>query len=29
MKANREADWFGETAPTVRLTPHPTTGLGF
>ena len=29
MKAIREADWFGETAPTVRLSPHPTNGLGF
>jgi peptide deformylase len=29
MKAIREAEWFGETAPTVRLSPHPTNGLGF
>ena len=29
MRAIREAEWFGETAPTVRLSPHPTNGLGF
>ena len=29
MRAIREADWFGEPAPTVRLSPHPTNGLGF
>ena len=28
MKAIREAEWFGEPAPTVKLTPHPTRGLG-
>jgi len=29
MRAIREADWFGQPAPTVRLSPHPTNGLGF
>jgi peptide deformylase len=29
MRAIREAEWFGETAPTIRLSPHPTNGLGF
>jgi peptide deformylase len=29
MRAIRETDWFGEPAPTVRLSPHPTNGLGF
>ena len=28
MKAIREAEWFGEPAPTVKLSPHPTNGLG-
>ncbi len=28
MKAIREAEWFGEPAPTVKLSPHPTRGLG-
>jgi peptide deformylase len=28
MKAIREAPWFGETNPTVRLSPHRTNGLG-
>lgn len=28
MKAIREADWNGGTAPTVRLSPHSTFGLG-
>jgi len=29
MKAIREADWFGASAPTVKVSPHPTRGLGF
>ena len=29
MRAIREAEWFGETAPTIRLSPHATNGLGF
>jgi peptide deformylase len=28
MKAIREAEWFGETAPVVRVSPHPTNGFG-
>jgi peptide deformylase len=28
MKAIREAEWFGEPAPTVKLSPHATHGLG-
>ena len=28
MKAIREAEWFGEPAPTVKLSPPPTRGLG-
>jgi peptide deformylase len=28
MKAIREASWFGEPVPTVRLSPHRTNGLG-
>jgi peptide deformylase len=28
MKAIREAPWFGVEQPTVRLSPHPTGGLG-
>jgi peptide deformylase len=28
MRAIREADWFGESAPTVKVSPHPTRGLG-
>jgi peptide deformylase len=29
MKAIRESDWFGQgTAPTVKVSPHPTRGLG-
>ena len=28
MRAIREAEWFGEPAPTVRVSPHPTNGLG-
>ena len=27
MRAIREAEWFGEPAPTIRLSPHPTGGL--
>ena len=29
MKAIREAEWFGEPAPTIRVSPHATGGLGF
>jgi peptide deformylase len=29
MRAVREAEWFGEKPPTVRLSPHRTNGLGF
>jgi len=28
MKAIRESEWFG-TPPTLKLSPHPTGGLGF
>ena len=28
MRAIREAAWFGQPAPTVRLSPHATHGLG-
>ncbi|HQR28729.1 MAG TPA: peptide deformylase [Nocardioides sp.] len=28
MKQIRESDWFGVDRPTVRLSPHPTRGLG-
>ncbi len=28
MKAIREAEWFG-AAPTIKVSPHPTRGLGF
>jgi peptide deformylase len=28
-KAIREADWFGLDAPMVKVSPHPTGGLGF
>jgi peptide deformylase len=27
-RAIREAEWFGLTAPTVKVSPHPTGGLG-
>jgi peptide deformylase len=27
-KAIRESDWFGLDRPTVRVSPHPTGGLG-
>jgi peptide deformylase len=26
MKAIREANWAGEPAPTVKISPHPTLG---
>ncbi len=29
MKAIREADWAGEPAPTVKVSPHPTFGRAF
>jgi len=29
MRAIREAEWFGESRPTVRISPHATNGLGF
>ena len=28
MKAIREAEWFGAPAPTIKVSPHPTRGLG-
>ncbi len=28
-KAIREAEWFGLETPTVKVSPHPTGGLGF
>ena len=28
MKAIRESEWFGQPAPTVRISPHATNGLG-
>jgi peptide deformylase len=28
MKAIREAEWFGEQAPTVKVSPHRTNGFG-
>jgi peptide deformylase len=28
MKAIRESAWFGAQEPLVRLSPHPTRGLG-
>ncbi|MEP7036453.1 MAG: peptide deformylase, partial [Actinomycetota bacterium] len=28
MKAIRAADWAGEGAPTVKISPHATFGLG-
>ncbi len=28
MKAIREAEWFGDTPPTVKVSPHRTNGLG-
>ncbi len=29
MRAIREAEWFGAEPPTIKLSPHPTKGLGF
>ncbi|MDP9822868.1 peptide deformylase [Nocardioides massiliensis] len=29
MRAIREAEWFGAQPPVVKLSPHPTNGLGF
>ncbi len=29
MKAIRESEWFGLEKPTVKVSPHPTRGLGF
>ena len=28
MKAIRESEWFGMDQPTVKVSPHPTNGLG-
>jgi peptide deformylase len=28
MRMIRESDWFGESAPTVKLSPHATNGFG-
>jgi len=28
MKAIREAEWFGDPTPTVKVSPHPTNGFG-
>ena len=28
MRAIRESEWFGAPAPTIRVSPHPTRGLG-
>ena len=28
MRAIREAEWFGEPAPRVKVSPHSTFGLG-
>jgi peptide deformylase len=28
MRAIRESDWFGQPAPTIKVSPHPTLGLG-
>jgi peptide deformylase len=28
MRAIREAEWFGQPAPTVKFSPHATNGLG-
>ena len=28
MKAIRQAEWFGEPAPQVKVSPHSTFGLG-
>ncbi|HNJ78583.1 MAG TPA: peptide deformylase, partial [Marmoricola sp.] len=29
MRMIREAEWFGQPAPQVRISPHNTMGLGF
>jgi peptide deformylase len=29
MRAIRESEWFGLEQPTVKVSPHPTGGLGF
>jgi len=29
MRAIREAEWFGQSQPTVKISPHATNGLGF
>src|SRR5690606_10975116 len=29
MRAIREAEWFSAEPPTIKLSPHPTKGLGF
>ena len=28
MKAIRDAEWFGQEAPTIKVSPHATFGLG-
>ncbi len=28
MKAIRESEWFGRPSPLVKVSPHPTNGLG-
>jgi peptide deformylase len=28
MKAIRESEWFGQEPPTIKMSPHPTRGLG-
>jgi peptide deformylase len=28
MKEIRESEWFGLDQPTVKISPHPTGGLG-
>jgi peptide deformylase len=29
MRLIRDSDWFGQSAPQVKVSPHPTGGLGF
>jgi peptide deformylase len=29
MKMIREAEWFADAPPTVKVSPHATNGLGF
>ena len=29
MRLIRDSDWFGRSAPQVKVSPHPTGGLGF